>query len=209
MRTMERPFTLREKWSALWDRVRGRDYRNFLLRTLPPGSAGCEIGVWEGDFSAEILRTVRPRRLVLIDPWLYQPEFAGAWYGGALLKSQAEMDSVYERVRERFSQRPEVQLLRGRTREVQSAVAPASLDWIYIDGNHDYDHVRLDLDFAAQVVKPGGLVLGDDFGRGPPGQIPPVTRALSDHLHNPDAGLKMLWTCRHQFCLQRQAGKQP
>lgn len=200
---MARTITFGERALALWDRLRGRDYRGFLLRSLPRGSAGCEIGVWEGGFSEKILRVVRPSRLVLIDPWLFQPEFAGAWYGGALMKSQAEMDQVCERVRARFTGTSGVEILRGKTEAVEMAIAPASLDWVYIDGNHDHAHVRLDLEFARRVVKPGGLVLGDDYDRGPPGQVPPVTRAVGDHLRSPDAGLELLWVSRHQFCLRR------
>jgi hypothetical protein len=200
---MERTITLRERVLAGWDRVCGRDYRGFLLRSLPRGSVGCEIGVWEGDFSAEILRVVRPSRLVLIDPWLFQPEFGGAWYGGSLMKSQAEMDQVYERVRTRFAGKGDVEILRGKTEDVATAVGPASLDWVYIDGNHEYAHVRRDLAFARHAVKPGGLVLGDDYDRGPAGQVPPVTHAVSDHLQSPDAGLELLWVEQHQFCLRR------
>lgn len=200
---MKRSITSMERGRALWDRVTGRDYRGFLLRTLSRGSAGCEIGVWEGDFTAEILRIVRPSRLVLIDPWLFQPEFAGAWYGGSLMKSQLEMDGMYERVRTRFAGRSEVEVLRGKTEEVAGAVAPGTLDWVYIDGNHDYAHVRRDLAFACRAVKPGGLVLGDDYDRGPAGQVSPVTRAVSDELRGPGAGLKLLWIDRHQFCLCR------
>lgn len=206
---MERPWTLGERCLAAWDRVRGRDYRNFLLRALPRGSAGAEIGVWEGDFSAEILRVVRPVRLVLIDPWLFQPEFAGTWYGGALLRSQAEMDEVAARVQARFAGSPGMEILRGKTADLAERIAPASLDWIYIDGNHEYEHVRVDLAFARRVVKPGGLVLGDDYGRGAPGQEPPVARAVTAHLRAPDAGLELTWVCRHQFCLRRTAAPAP
>lgn len=206
---MERTITFRERAIALWDRACGRDYRGFLLRFLPPGSAGCEIGVWEGDFSAEILRVVRPSRLVLIDPWLFQPEFAGAWYGGSLMKSQAEMDLVCERVHARFAGKSGLEILRGKTEEVEAAVAPGSLDWVYIDGNHDYAHVRRDLAFARRAVKPGGLVLGDDYDRGAAGQVPPVTRAVNDELRGPDAGLEMLWLDQHQFCLRRVGSPSP
>jgi hypothetical protein len=32
-----------------------------------------------------------------------------------------------------------------------------------------------------------------------------VTRAVTDHLQSPDAGLEMLWIEQHQFCLRRSA----
>jgi hypothetical protein len=33
------------------------DCRNFLLRDLPRGSTGAEVGVWKGDFSGQMVRT--------------------------------------------------------------------------------------------------------------------------------------------------------
>lgn len=199
---MQRPVNLSENCLALWDRLRGRDYRNFLLRVLPQRSAGCEIGVWQGDFSSEIVRTVRPSRLLLIDPWSFQPEFADSWYGGALMKTQAEMDAVYERVHTRFAERSEVEILRGKTSDVENRIGTAEFDWVYIDGNHEYSHVRLDLEFAQRVVKPGGLIVGDDYDRSAPGEPSPVTRAVHDYLRT--GGAEMLWVCRHQFCLRRR-----
>src|SRR5689334_12291037 len=60
------------------------DPRVFLLKMLPARSVGAEIGVHKGDFSAQILRTVRPHTLHLIDPWQYEPSeaYEQAWYGG-------------------------------------------------------------------------------------------------------------------------------
>ena len=37
------------------------------------------------------------------------------------------------------------------------------LDWIYIDGDHSYTGVKNDLNNAIEVVKPGGLIIGDDY----------------------------------------------
>src|SRR5947207_2237506 len=45
------------------------DSRTFLLRSLPRKSVGAEVGVWKGDFAAEMLHIVRPSRLYLVDPW--------------------------------------------------------------------------------------------------------------------------------------------
>ena len=64
------------------------DYRRFLLSRLPQNSVGCELGVWKGDFSEEILRMVKPGKLYLIDPWSYQPEFSHEWYGGTIRRTR-------------------------------------------------------------------------------------------------------------------------
>ena len=93
--------------------ARHRRERARLLQKLPKGSVGVEIGVWAGDLSAAILRTVQPARLHLLDPWAFAAEegYEQAWYGGARAGSQEQMDAVYDGVNERFAGRD-----RGRRR---------------------------------------------------------------------------------------------
>lgn len=60
--------------------------------------------------------------------------------------------------------------------------APTSLSFVYIDGNHDYEHVREDWDNAAPLVERGGFVLLDDSARytGSPGVRQLVAEVRSD-----------------------------
>jgi hypothetical protein len=71
---------------------------------LPAGSVCAEIGVWKGDFAAEILRVVRPTRLHLVDPWQLMTEeaYREARYGGKVATAQTDMDRLYEEVLGRF-----------------------------------------------------------------------------------------------------------
>jgi hypothetical protein len=137
--------------------------REKLLRTLPKGSVGAEIGVWKGDFSETILRAVRPSELHLVDPWAFQPQYPDRWYGGQLAAEQAEMDAVYEGVRSRFARNPAIRIHRRFSRELKDIFPEGSLDWVYIDGDHSKDAVKLDICLALEVVKPGGVVTGDDY----------------------------------------------
>ena len=54
--------------------------RSRLLSHMPKNGIAAEIGVWEGKFSRKILLATEPRELHLIDPWLYQPEFANTGF---------------------------------------------------------------------------------------------------------------------------------
>lgn len=160
----------RRLWRRFGRARRSRtDPRRFLLELLPRGSAGAEIGVHLGGFSALILGIVRPRKLHLIDPWVHETgeEYAAAWYGGAAGGGQAEMDERYATVKRRFRDEIEagkVEVHRG-TAEALEALPDDSLDWVYIDGNHQYAHVRSDLEISFRKVKPGGFITGDDYGR--------------------------------------------
>src|SRR5438445_8177430 len=73
--------------------------RETILANIPKGSVGAEIGVWRGDFSAQILRTVQPGLLHLIDPWTCatDDEHANAWYGTNAI-TQEGMDEKHSMV---------------------------------------------------------------------------------------------------------------
>ena len=139
-----------------------------LLARLPRGSVGAEIGVWKGDFSARLLDAVRPSRLHLIDPWRFEETgYERAWYGGALAKSQADMDAIHDSVLLRFAAEiatGTVVVHRATSADAAASLADSSLDWAYIDGNHLYDFVRGDLEAFAPKLRTGGLLAGDDYG---------------------------------------------
>jgi len=142
--------------------------RRFLFELLPSGSIGAEIGVHEGDFSAVLLESVRPEVLHLVDPWVHEagPRYEQAWYGGQAPGGQGQLDQRYEAVLDRFA-RPiaegVVVVHRQTSKEFLALVDEASLDWVYIDGNHMVDFVRDDLQMSLRAVRPGGLITGDDY----------------------------------------------
>jgi cephalosporin hydroxylase len=48
--------------------------------------------------------------------------------------------------------------------EAAAEFADEYFDWIYIDGNHQYEFVLLDLESYYPKVKAGGSIVGDDYG---------------------------------------------
>jgi FkbM family methyltransferase len=178
------------------------DYRRFFLHELPINSVGCELGVWKGDFSEEILRIVNPRKLYLIDPWSYQPEFPSSWYGGSLAKNQTDMDNIYESVKRRFTNHKNVQIVRKKTEELTNEIPVNSLDWVYIDGNHQYEYVLRDIRTFFSLVKEGGIICGDDYDRGAEKPYP-ITKAVEMFLK--EGTCQLLWVKDNQFYLQKQS----
>jgi hypothetical protein len=188
--------------------ARHRQERARLLRRLPKRSVGVEIGVWAGDLSAAILRAVRPTRLHLLDPWAFAPDerYEQAWYGGARAGSQAEMDEVYERVLQRFETEiadGAVAIHRSTSAEAAAEFEDASLDWVYVDGNHLYEYVQMDLALFAPKVRPGGLLAGDDYGAA--GWWDDGVRRAVDRFLVTQAGAYEPVFLRDQFLLRRAA----
>ena len=124
--------------------------------------------MWKGDFAAQMLRIVRPKKLYLVDPWQFMPDHdhAHTRYGGSIAKSAKDMDEIYESVRVRFRKeiaRSRVNICRGDLAALVHQTPSPVLDWVYIDGDHNYPSVAADLANAVRLVRSGGFILGDDF----------------------------------------------
>ena len=134
-----------------------------LLKRMPRDSACAEIGVWKGDFSRQILKRTTPRKLHLIDPWKYQPEFPSRTFGGKRAKKQEDMDRIFEVVSARFRELPNVEIHRAFSNQALGEFQDGYFDWVYLDGNHAYDYVLEDLSLCFAKVRSGGLISGDDY----------------------------------------------
>ena len=71
-------------------------------------------------------------------------------------------DRIYEGVKVRFFGRP-VTIHRMSTAEWFNTF-DKKLDWIYVDASHAYEGCLHDLTNAVKFIKPGGKLLGDDYG---------------------------------------------
>ncbi len=138
------------------DKLRAR-----MLGRLPKGAVVAEIGVWEGSFSAKIMEICAPSALHLIDPWLYMPEFGNTGFGRK--KNEHLMEQKWHDVVARFKDEPKVQVHRGLSEVVLGGMPDGSLDWVYIDANHNEPFIGNDLALCLTKVKHKGIIAGDDF----------------------------------------------
>lgn len=146
--------------------------RLWLLEQLPIESVGVEIGVWKGDFSRWILEIVRPRKLLLVDPWAFSlaPCDANTWHGGGAAQGQGDMDEIFQAVTARFQAETvtgRVQIHRAMSVDAAATFPDRTFDWIYIDGDHYYDSVKAGLESWERTLKPGGIIAGDDYRESP------------------------------------------
>jgi hypothetical protein len=132
-----------------------------MLDLLSLGGARCaEVGVFEGDFSAEILKR-SPERLYLVDPWdhqdtkIYPDDHANL--------PSAEFDGVYQSVKKRFEGDERVSLVRGYSYFASEGFLDGSLDFVYVDAVHTFESCLCDLLTWYHKVKPGGWLCGHDF----------------------------------------------
>jgi Methyltransferase domain len=151
--------------------VRGR-----LLAQMPKRGVAAEIGVWEGQFSKRILDECAPVTLHLIDPWQYMPEFGNTGFGRK--KNEHLMEVKYQDVMRAFADDPRVVIHRATSEAALSAMPDGSLDWVYIDGNHNEPFIGNDIALCLHKVKPDGVIAGDDFNWQSEASGAPVRRAV-------------------------------
>jgi hypothetical protein len=181
--------------------------RDFLLREMPRRSICAEIGVFMGNFSADILRLVNPGKLHLIDPWKYESSatYRESWYGGEKGASQDHLDSIYDSVLRRFNAEiaaATVCVHRASSSEASTAFPDGYFDWIYIDGNHLYEFVKDDLESYYPKVKKGGYIAGDDYGEG--GWWQGGVKKAVDEFLSRNSSCEPLYINEGQFCLRKQ-----
>ncbi len=139
-----------------------------LMAHLPRRGTGAEVGVWKGDFSAQLLRFNRPQKLYLVDPWtaFEKPGYERAAYGGRS-GGEDRMQSIHDSVAGRFSRQcrdGRVVMLRMDSQQAAVELGEQRFDWIYIDADHTYDAVKRDLENFRALIRPGGILAGDDYG---------------------------------------------
>jgi hypothetical protein len=136
--------------------------REKLLELLPKNSIGAEIGVFKGDFSKIILEIVTPQLFYLIDPWEGIIE-SGDKNGNNIEYIQGH--SYYSNnIIKDFLFLPQVKILKHYS-DVINIFPDEYLDWIYIDGAHDYTTVKSDLISSYPKIKNGGHIIGHDYSQ--------------------------------------------
>jgi len=180
------------------------DPRNFLLSKMPKGSICAEIGSWKGDFSKRIIDNTNPKKLYLVDPYIFVSNYKDAWYGG-VSGSQDKMDEVYNSVVVRFKNEIEnntLEIKRNFSTEALATFHDNSLDWVYIDGNHTNEFVLHDLNISWNKVKVGGFITGDDYnlvGWWEDG----VTKAVDEFIKLKEASIGKFYIKGTQFIIEK------
>jgi len=153
-------------------------WRRWIFRYLPKGAVCAEIGVFRGHFATEILRHAAPRKLYLIDPWTICGEFFG--WGGEYTNNDTLPTATARReveLRAAIFPRVDVRLLEDHFGSDELAIEEP-LDWVYLDASHHYEHTLAELRKIADVLKPDGMIAGDDWWPDPSHQHHGVFRAV-------------------------------
>lgn len=121
-----------------------------------------EIGTWEGDFSFELLSKCQFKKVYCVDPYKHFDD--ESYPDGMNSLTQADFDAKFKTVNERFKiYGDRVEFLRMTSEEASKMFQDNSIDFVYIDGNHEYKYVKKDIELWYPKVKIGGYCTGDDI----------------------------------------------
>lgn len=141
---------------------------------------GVEIGVCRGDNAGFILSTLPIKKLFLIDPYVGYEKFK--YNVGWTNHTQSDFNDDFRIAKERLKEfEDKIKFIRKKSEDAAGDV-PDDLDFVYIDGNHDYEFVKRDVELYYPKVKRGGVLGGDNFES----IFPSVPRAVLEFVDKHD-----------------------
>ncbi len=138
------------------------NYLNFEIKRIFPryfeknalkgnSLVGVEIGVNNGEHSYSMFKTGKVEKLYLIDPYEEYPEMDN-------------LDIAKEKAYDLLENENVLFIYKKSENAVNDV--PDELDFVYIDGSHDYENVKKDIKNYWGKVRVGGVLGGHDMANG-------------------------------------------
>ena len=87
-----------------------------------------------------------------------------------------------------------VHLIQGNSNKVLNKMDMSKIDYVFLDGGHEYNTVKNDLDNSIEVITKGGTVLCDDYNLG---SAPGVKEAIDEFVSKNQLNVDIL--CENRF----------
>lgn len=128
--------------------------RDKSLSMIPQGAIVAELGVFRGDFSDVMIKSINPQMFVAIDLFMEDSFFS------------SNKCSHYQYYTSRFQdyiKKGKMKVLKSLSWEGLEAFPDDYFDYIYIDAGHDYDSVLKDTRISYKKIKHGGIIQYNDY----------------------------------------------
>lgn len=140
---------------------------------------GVEIGTALGTFMEKFCK--EGFKMYGIDPWI---GFSGQ---GTLKREQSIQDEHYEHAKKFLNPYKNCTIIRKTSMDAFDDFEDESLDFVYIDGDHDFRHTAEDIYEWNKKVKKGGVISGHDYWN----SLPTIQRVVCHVKPVVDAYVKM------------------
>ena len=135
----------------------GRDDLAKLFNELD-FKTGAEIGVASGEYSKKLCEANPQTKIYGIDAWEAYGEYPDY--------SAEELNLYYEEVKNYFASFPNYEIIKEFSMDAVKKFEDNSLDFVYIDGNHQEPYITEDITEWSKKVRSGGIISGHDYVRG-------------------------------------------
>ena len=113
---------------------------------------GAEIGVAKGRFASLMFKGIPELKMYLVDPYKDYKDIER--HIGARAEARIAHKALIGN---------NAVWIKEKSETAFNKIKDGSLDFVYIDGNHRYDHIMLDIILWSRKVRPGGMVSGHDY----------------------------------------------
>lgn len=155
-------------------KIRLRPMNQFLKEKYPGKPLiGIEIGVLAGENSLEMFENLNIKKLYLIDPYSSYSDY-----------KETEMDARGQKSLNKYEQSARNRLNKYKDKIVWVKKFSSDawkdikeeVDFVYIDGNHQYEYVKKDIETYYPLVKKGGVFGGHDYNT-----FLPMEKSMQDY----------------------------
>jgi hypothetical protein len=132
---------------------------------------GVEIGVASGEYSLQLVKANPQMKLIGIDPYLPYSGYRDYSKPATFVKLESEALA-------RLSNIHHYEFMKEWSMDAIEKFEDESLDFVYIDGNHEDPYVTQDIENWPNKVRSGGIIAGHDYAK-----IPRVKWCVKDAIH--------------------------
>jgi len=121
---------------------------------------GVEIGVYKGINTLNIFKYLPIKRLYLIDPYENSSDYIKS---GDCKSDQGVLDNAKIEAQKRLSKFKKKIVWINEFSDTAYKKIPEKLDFVYIDGNHNYENVKRDMENYYSLLKKESILAGHDI----------------------------------------------
>jgi len=123
-----------------------------------------EIGIFRGILARQVLTRCHLWRYYMVDPWI---PYSGEGAGYLATITSGSWNDICLGIYSEFQEYPIVRIIRLDSVRAATLFEPESLDMVFIDADHTYEHEKEDIGAWFPIVRVGGILSGHDYGSYP------------------------------------------
>jgi predicted O-methyltransferase YrrM len=115
-----------------------------------------EIGTYKGENALNMLEKLNIKKIYLIDPYEVYENYEEDI-------SSKNTDENYNSARRRLRKYSKKTIYIKKFSDEAWKFIPEELEFVYVDGNHEYEYVKKDMEIYWKKLKKGGILAGHDI----------------------------------------------